>query len=177
MGDPSTDLLQRARQFDIEALADIYDKYNPGIYRYAVRMLGDETLAEDCTADTFHRFLVALRSRRGPEQYLQAYLYRIAHNWITDYYRSNQHNELPLSETFQDGWHETDSIAQEKLEAQQIRSTLWKLTPEQRQVILLKYYEGWENAEIAAAIEKPVGAVKALLHRAIQQLKKLLGAS
>jgi RNA polymerase sigma-70 factor (ECF subfamily) len=173
MGDPSVDLLQRAHQFDVEALASIYDQHNQGIYRYAVRILGDEMLAEDCTAETFHRFLQALQSRHGPREYLQAYLYRIAHNWITDHFRRNRAQDLPLSENMHEGQEEIDLIAHENIEQQRIRALLIRLTPDQRQVILLKYYEGWENNEIAAAIQKPVGAVKALLHRAIKQLQKM----
>lgn len=159
----------------MDALAGIYDQHSPGIYRYAMRLLGDEQLAEDCTADTFQRFLLALRSRRGPDEHIQAYLYRIAHNWITDYYRRNRREELPLSETVQDGRPDTASAAEENITAQQVRSILMKLTPDQRQVVLLKYYEGWENEEIASALNKPTGAVKSLQHRAIQRLKKMSG--
>lgn len=159
----------------MDALAGIYDQHSPGIYRYAMRLLGDEQLAEDCTADTFQRFLLALRSRRGPDEHIQAYLYRIAHNWITDYYRRNRREELPLSEIVQDGRPDTASAAEENITAQQVRSILMKLTPDQRQVVLLKYYEGWENEEIASALNKPTGAVKSLQHRAIQRLKKMSG--
>ncbi len=177
MGAHPEDLLERARQFDMEALAVIYDTYSPGIYRYAMRLLGDEQLAEDCTADTFQRFLLALRSRRGPDLHLQAYLYRIAHNWITDHYRRARARELPLSETAAD--HQTDPAgkAEEQIKAQRVRSMLFKLTPDQRQVILLKYYEDWDTEAIARALNKPVGAVKALQHRAIRQLKKMTGES
>lgn len=175
MGDPLADLLQQAKKFDIEALARIYDEYSPGVFRYAMRMLGDEMLAEDCTAETFHRFLSALRSKRGPNQYLQAYLYRIAHNWITDYYRRNILPEVPIDEDLHDQQHDLATLTQEQMEQQRVRSFLVKLTPDQRQVIILKYYEGWENEEIAAALNKPIGAVKSLQHRAINQLKKLSG--
>jgi RNA polymerase sigma-70 factor (ECF subfamily) len=175
MGDPEADLLERVRRFDMDALAGIYDQYSPGIYRYAMRLLGDEQLAEDCTADTFQRFLFALRSQRGPNQQLQAYLKRIAHNWITDHYRRNHRSELPIREAETDSQPEVAGSAEANIEAQRVRAMLFKLTPDQRQVILLKFYEGWENEEIARALQKPVGAVKALQHRAIQQLKKLAG--
>jgi RNA polymerase sigma-70 factor (ECF subfamily) len=81
-----TDLIQRARQYDRQALAQIYDLYSPGLYRYAMRLLGDQSLAEDCVSETFSRFLQALRGRKGPQNYLQAYLFRMAHNWIADQY-------------------------------------------------------------------------------------------
>jgi RNA polymerase sigma-70 factor (ECF subfamily) len=88
-------LLQQARQFDEEALAEIYDTLSPAIYAYAMRLLGDVDLAEDCVAETFSRFLHAVSSGGGPKNYLKAYLYRVAHNWITDRYR-HARPETPL---------------------------------------------------------------------------------
>jgi len=61
-----------------------------------------------------------------------------------------------------------------RAQQEQIREALWQLTPDQRQVILLKYYEDWSNTEVAKAIEKPVGAVKSLHHRGLTRLRKLL---
>ena len=84
------DLLQRAARLETKALTEIYDTYSPGMYRYAMRLLGDATLAEDCVAETFTRFLDALQKRRGPRDHLQAYLYRIAHNWVVDSYRQQK---------------------------------------------------------------------------------------
>jgi len=55
--------------YNLDALGSIYDLYSPGIYRYAMRLLGDETLAEDCVADTFSRFLKVLRLGQGPEDH------------------------------------------------------------------------------------------------------------
>ena len=66
------ELLELSRQFDHPTLALIYDTYSPGLYRYAMRMLGNQYVAEDCVAETFSRFLQALRAKRGPESYLQA---------------------------------------------------------------------------------------------------------
>ena len=53
-------------------------------------------------------------------------------------------------------------------------NVMMSLTPDQRQVILLKFFEGWNNASIAAAINKPVGAVKSLQHRALKALRRVL---
>ena len=54
------------------------------------------------------------------------------------------------------------------------RDLLWKLTKDQRQVIVLKYFEGWSNREVAESIEKPIGAVKSLQHRALRSLQRML---
>ncbi|RPJ42394.1 MAG: sigma-70 family RNA polymerase sigma factor, partial [Chloroflexi bacterium] len=96
------DLLSGARALDMETLAAIYDRYSSGLYAYAMRLLGDECLAEDCVAETFSRFLKGLRAGQGPDAYLQAYLYRIAHNWITDQYRRQPPPPFELDENLRE---------------------------------------------------------------------------
>jgi RNA polymerase sigma-70 factor (ECF subfamily) len=174
---PSNDplLLERARRFEKEALAEIFDCYNAGIYRYAMRLLGDTDLARECMAETFSRFLNALQRGGGPSDYLQAYLYRIAHNWITDHYRSSPAPALPLDpELRASAVEEPHQAVVDEMEIQQVRSALALLTPDQRQVVMLKYLEDWENEDIARALNKPVGAVKSLQHRAMASLRRLL---
>ncbi len=168
-------ILERAKRFDAQALEEIFDTFSPGIYRYAFRLLGDADLARECMAETFSRFLNALRHDSGPDNYLQAYLYRIAHNWITDYYRSKVPPSLPLDAQMRaNPADEPDQSVSNQIQSQQLRSALSLLTPDQRQVITLKYLEDWENEAIALALNKPVGAVKALQHRAIEALRRIL---
>ncbi len=175
MPENEIELLRLAKTFDQRALAQIYDTFSPELYRYAMRLLGDAALAEDCVADTFDRLLKAFADQKGPTEYLRAYMYKIAHNWITDFYRSKASLiTFPLEDFHPDSNPSVDHLASEKIEQARIRKTLAQLTADQRQVIILKYYEGWDNAEIARAINKPIGAVKALQHRGIQSLKRLV---
>ena len=168
------ELLKAAQRFDSKALAQIYDLYSPELYRYATRFLGDPSVAEDCVAETFSRLLKAMRAKRGPKDYLKAYLYRIAHNWIADYYRRAP-DVVELKETYPDlDNNAPEQEASLRIRQAQVRKAIQKLTPDQQQVIALKYLEGWKNEEIAQAVKKPVGAVKSLQHRALAQLKKHL---
>ena len=170
-------LLQRAKKLDKTALADIYDEYSPGIYRYAYRQLGDTRTAEDCVAETFERFLKAIGRGKGPREHLKAYLYRIAHNWITDHFRGQPPPIFTLEPEIQASeGSDPETSAIKKLEIENIRKMLRLLTPEQRQVIVLKYIEGWSNQEIADAIGKPVGATKALQHRGLASLRRVMKA-
>jgi RNA polymerase sigma-70 factor, ECF subfamily len=167
-------LLAGATQFDQECLAEIYSRYNQALYRYAMRLLGNESTAEECVADTFSRFLKALHANQGPREYLQAYLFRIAHNWITDYYR-RQSPEIELNEMTRDP--RNASVEQKvdvHLEQEKVRNALRTLTPDQRQVVMLRFLEGFEIDAVAAAIQKPISAVKALQFRAIHSLRRLL---
>lgn len=175
MSGSETQLLARCISFNEEALSEAYDRFSPAIYRYAWRLTGDDPTAEECVAETFGRFLAALRAGAGPNQNLQAYLYRVAHNWITDRWRRSPnefaHDELerrpsPLA---------VDTDAEHKIEQRRVREALRSLTPDQRQVIMLKFYEGLDNHQVADAVGKPVGAVKSLQHRALEALGRALG--
>lgn len=167
-------LLRKAQKFDLEILGEIYDIYSPGVYRYAMRLLGDPGMAEDCVSETFHRFLLALKSGGGPQDHLQAYLYRIAHNWITDQYRRQPPPPLELKDELGNAADNPAHTALDRIDRQQVRAALIRLTPEQRQVITLHFLEGLENEEIARLMDKPTGAIKALQHRALETLKRLL---
>jgi RNA polymerase sigma-70 factor (ECF subfamily) len=167
--------LERVRRFDQDALADVYDRYSPAIYRYAARLLGNGDQAEECVSETFSRFLMALRNGHGPQEHLQAYLYRIAHNWITDTYRRQPPPALPLDPELNAGSeHDPQHAVAERLDQQKVRSALQLLTPEQRQIITLRFLEDLPIEDVAQAVAKPVGAVKSLQHRALAALRRLL---
>ena len=171
---PENILIERARRFDLTALAEVYDRYSPGIYSYALHLLGNPQQAEDCTSDTFTRYLQALQDGGGPEFHLQAYLYRIAHNQITDIYRRQPPPPLSLLDDIPCADPELIQTVIDQIDKEQVRSALMNLTPDQRQVIALKYLEGWENEMIALTLEKPVGTIKSLQHRAIGALRRML---
>jgi RNA polymerase sigma-70 factor (ECF subfamily) len=169
------ELVQRAQRYELPALTAIYDRYNQALYYYALRLLGDPAQAEDCVSETFSRLLKALRAGQGPSDNLKAYLFRSAHNWMTDQYRRQP---IPLLE-LDDELPENDPTsppqqAEANLQQQKVRAALSLLTAEQREVVALRFVEGWELDEIAANLKKPVGAIKALQHRAIASLRKLL---
>jgi RNA polymerase sigma-70 factor (ECF subfamily) len=169
------DLLRRARRFEEEALTEIYDLYSAELYRYAMRLLGDAQRAEDCVAETFTRFLRALQRGGGPRKHLRAYLYRVAHNWISDHYSRGTFGTVPTdSQTLIDEGPDPSEIVHSQMESNRVRLALAQLTPEQRQVIVLKFIEGWNNREVAVALEKPVGAVKSLQHRGLAALRRWL---
>lgn len=167
------ELLNAALHLDLKALAQIYDLYSPELYRYAARFLGDPSAAEDCVAETFSRFLKAIHARRGPKDYLRAYLYRVAHNWIADYYRRAP-DAVELKDTYPVSDHTPEQEVSLRIRQAQVQKAIQQLTPDQQQVIALKYLEGWKNEEIARAVKKPIGAVKSLQHRALACLKKYL---
>ena len=168
-------LLERVQRWDEAALAEVYDTYAPAIYRYAYRHLGSSDSAQEIVADTFHRFLVALKRGAGPEQELSAWLYRVAHNLITDFYRRESiRSTVEIDENMSSGALQTEAAALQREEISRIREAFQKLPSLQQQVINLRFGEGLSLEEVARITEKTVGAVKALQHRAIEALRNML---
>jgi RNA polymerase sigma-70 factor (ECF subfamily) len=172
-----SELITKAQELDQSALAIIYDRYSTALYQYAYRQLGHQQMAEDCVAETFTRFLKALKKKKGPKKHLQAYLYRIAHNWITDQFRS----KISIMEGFDEQIEQIESeqpgvetAVLNLLAAQQMRDLLKELSPNQRQVIILKHLEDMSNAEVAETMQKSVGSIKALNSRGLVNLRKLI---
>lgn len=168
-------LLQRARQYEQKALVEIYDLYSPALYRYAIRLLNNPDLAEECVAESFSRLLSALHKQGGPKKHLRAYLYRIAHNWITDQFRKPLPDQtVDDIDQHIDPASSASQIVDATFERDKVRTAIRHLTPDQRQVIVLKYLEGWSNSEVAKSLDKPVGAIKSLQHRALRSLRQTL---
>ena len=176
MPDIESEWLAGARRLEEKTLAEIYDTLSPGLYRYAFRLLGDATAAEDLVAEVFQRLLLALRAQGGPRQHLRAYLYRVAHNLAMDFHRRHRTrpSDLNLDDLSLAADDDPAHTAERRLAQDRARAALWHLTAEQRQVIILKYLEGMSNEEVAATLNKPVGAVKSLQHRALEALRRML---
>ncbi len=166
-------VLARARELDSQALAEIYDTYSPGLYRYAWRLLGDSGLAEDCVSAIFSQLLAALHRKKGPSHRVQAYLYRMAHNWIVDHYRG-QKPEESLADWTPDGRPAVEQQAAANHRSRLLRKALLDLSVEQQQVIALHFFENRSMQDIAGIMQKSVNAVKALQHRGLKSLARRL---
>lgn len=168
------DILQRARNFDLDALAQIYDEFNLSLYYYALHLLGNSELAEDCVAETFSRFLKALAAKGGPRENVKGYLYRSVHNSITDYYRSRR-DEPELDDEMRDTrTPDVNTQVELRSEQERLRQAISRLPHDQAQVIGLHYIEGWDLNEISDCMGKTLGAVKALQHRALVTVSKIM---
>ena len=171
----SEQLLKKARQYDQKALAEIYDLYSDALFAYAFKHVGKSQVAEDLVAETFSRFLKALERGGGPKDHLRAYLYRITHNLITDSYRREPPPPLELEEDrLAEEGSDPTSIVVELQDADRVRNALRLITPEQRQVITLRFLESWSGPEIAQAMDKSLGSIKALQHRGLAALQRIL---
>ncbi len=170
-------LLESAAGFNEKALSELYDRYEARIYSYIYRRTGNETLAEDLTAQVFLKMLEAIRSDKAWHSSFSGWLYRIAHNAVIDYYRLRDRQqqvslEDTLTATASD--HNPVVMAEVSLDAERLRSAISRLTDEQAEVITLRFLEGYNISEVADMLDKTEGSIKALQYRAVTTLRQLL---
>jgi RNA polymerase sigma-70 factor (ECF subfamily) len=170
-------LLADAFHYDDAALSELYDRYDLKIYTYIYRRIGDQTLAEDLTAQVFLKMLEAIRNRKAWHSSFSGWLYRIAHNLVIDYYRQRDHHiqvsldDEPLLPALDDNPVQTIEL---KLDVERLRAAVAHLTDEQAQVISLRFLEGYSINEVAEMMNKTEGSIKALQYRAVANLRQLL---
>ena len=172
------DLLQRAQEWSDPAAFDgIYLLYADRIFRYLLARLGDALMAEEVTSQVFLHLIQKINLYRiAPKDNVaifSAWFYRLAYNKMIDIKRKQRRNQaLPIeyAEQVSSGQHVLDQVI-ERLSVEEVLQKLHVHSAQQREVILLRFVVGCNIAETAAIMEKTEGAVKALQHRALDNLR------
>jgi RNA polymerase sigma-70 factor (ECF subfamily) len=170
-------LVERAKR-DPEAFGELYDIHFERIYAYIYRKTGDRQSAEDLTSETFMKALAAIKTYRYTGQPFVAWLYRIASNAVTDYYRARRvttslDEGIPLA----DRGTGPEEAALRLDDQQAVARAIQTLSPDQQDVILLRFSEDMKLKDIGQVVGKTEGAVKALMFRALNSLKGKLTES
>ena len=168
-------LIERAKDGDTSAFAQIYDQHQPAIYRYICYRVGDDAVAEDLTSEVFVRLVESIDHFTYRGRPLLAWLYTIARNLVNDHHRRCGRSQLvPLDETLKADAVNPEAAANCVLDQQRLADALEKITEGQRQVIVLRFLEGLDNRTVAQIMNKSYGAVKALQHRGLAALRRVL---
>ncbi|MBX0327088.1 RNA polymerase sigma factor [Oscillochloris sp. ZM17-4] len=179
--DDLSEVIKRAQQGDQRAFDVIYDRFADPLFRYIYARCGDATAAEDMLGDLWVRVVERIEGFRlppsGGEQAFAAWLYRIAYNLVIDTFRRKESGNVPLNPYISDRDPSPDDHAIIGDERRELREAIEKLTPDQREVVLMRFIEERSNAEVAALTGRSEGAVKVMQHRALGALAKLLGGS
>jgi RNA polymerase sigma-70 factor (ECF subfamily) len=161
---------------DPNAFGELYDAFVERVYRYLYFRTGSHPEAEDLTEQVFLKAWEAIERYRWQGRPFLAWLYRLAHNTHIDHVRSQKpttslnNDDRPIELA-------SASAAVElarALDADLLARALGELTPDQQQVIVLKFLEGMDNEQIAQSMEKREGAIRALQMRALMSLRRVL---
>lgn len=173
----STDenLVREAINGNQEAFALLYDKHFNKIYRYVYLKVNKRTEAEDLTQDVFLKALGAISSYKWRQVPFSAWLFRIAHNEVIDYYRKQGKKEfVQLDNNVTETKDDPVSLAEASFEKGELMAALQKLSPAQREVITLRFASELSIAEVAKTLGKREGTIKALQFNGTAALRKIL---
>lgn len=167
------DLVERAQRGDRSALEELYLTHFDRIYGYLHLSVGSRHDAEDLTTQTFVKMLESIGRFRWQSVPFSAWLFRIAHNLAMDHFRARRRwqpeEEIPEPAGAEDSAEEQ---ALASIGDASLLELIARLSPEQRQVLTLKFVFRFSNGEAAAILGKTEGAVKSLQHRALASLQK-----
>ena len=169
-------LVDRAVAGDPAAFGALYERFLDPIYRYFFYRTGQAAEAEDLTEQVFLRAWQSVGTFRWQGRPFLAWLYRVAHNLHVNHVRTRR-LDVPLEnsrahQAIADP-HAATQLAR-TIDADLLMRGIRQLTPEQQEVILLRFAEGLETAQIARVLAKQEGAVRALQMRAMQRLRQVL---
>jgi RNA polymerase sigma-70 factor (ECF subfamily) len=174
----SGELVASASRGDEEAIGALYDLHCQAVFCYFQGRLGHQQTAEDLTGEVFRRMLTGLPGYRGIDLPFRAWLFRIAHNLLIDYYRREcAHTTVPLKETENASDEDDDpaSTVEQKLTMEHAFQALSDLEPSQHDALTLRFLSGLSLKETAFAMGKTEDAIKALQRRGLAALRLRLG--
>jgi RNA polymerase sigma-70 factor, ECF subfamily len=169
------ELLRAARNGDREALATIFDRFAPALYKYALRLCRDTAEAEDVVGDVLSQLLDHLKAGQGPRENLRAYLYQIAYHKVVDDARQRSKSG-PLVETLpSDPVHGPPPQLEGREQLRALEGALQRhLNDEQRHILALRFIENFSLEETADITGKTVGNVKVIQSRAVAILRRVM---
>ena len=169
------DIVRRAQEYDEPAVEALYQKYYPKIYNYAFLQMGDAQASEDLASDVMLKMIESMHKYTFRGLPFGAWVFRIARNRLIDLHRRRRRRgEVDLSGSLSSALASPHVLAERALERGQIQVALKHLTDEQRQVIVLKFIQGFDNRSIGKIMGRSEGAIKSLQHRALGALRRLL---
>ncbi len=168
-----TDLIRRAAKGDVEAYNLLVSRWEKRVYNYLLRITNNREDALDLAQDVFLKAYQNLRKLENPERFAP-WVFRIAHNEAYSLFRKRK-PEADLEELPPEQSEAGVSIGGRSVFPMElslaVASALNRLSPDQREAVVLKIYQGFKFEEIAAILDCPLSTVKSRLYTALELLK------
>lgn len=168
--------LINAARTDPEVFGQLYERYVERIYNYIYFRVGGAGDAEDLTARVFFKALRGIGGYRHMGLPFSAWLYRIAHNLVANYHRDRSRMQEISIENLVVEDTSKSSAPEHLMETRQEKDFLLALindlSPQKKELIILKYVQKLSNEEIGQIFGKTEGAIKSLYHRTLVELKE-----
>ncbi|PJC36696.1 hypothetical protein CO046_04750 [Candidatus Peregrinibacteria bacterium CG_4_9_14_0_2_um_filter_53_11] len=169
------ELVAQAQAEDSTSFGELYDLFVDPIYRYVYYRVQVEEV-EDLTELVFLKAWENIRQYRREKFSFSAWIFRIAHNIVVDFYRMQKHTTQELPDQLPDTRHEyaAQSRAHRRIKREALDEALDELKDDYKTVLVLKYMNGLNNDEIALIMARSQPALRILQFRALRQLRNVL---
>jgi len=158
---------------DEAALAALIDRYAAGIHAYLLRHSGNREDADDLLQETWVRIARSAKSFDTARRF-RSWVFGIATNLARDLFRRRMTKERALRTL---AMSPPATPVADSVDRGELRARIAELPENMRAVLLLRYFEGMNEAEMADALEIPRGTVKSRLHAALRELRGGYGVS
>jgi len=167
------DIVRAVLAGDRERFAQLVERYRDRYARYAARMLGSADAAEDALQDAFVRAYNQLAQCKDPNKFVGWFFLILRNRCLAERHRSRTEASLEAAESVAAA-DRTDGGAEAAEQRRALQLALLALTPEQREVFVLKHFEGLSYGEIAERLSTSVASLKMRMHRAYDTLREEL---
>lgn len=167
------ELASQAAGGDRTAFGEIYSMLVDDLYTYVRGQCSEDQTAEDIVAEVFLKAWRAAKSYKVGSRRFRAWIFAIARNETRDYWRSLSRATSPLIDDLPEQPQEEADPGRPDARNLTERA-MAVLTESQREVVVLRYFAGKSHAEIARITGRREGAIRALLHRALRRMRKVL---
>ena len=160
----------------VDALGELYDRYNRLVFSLAFYMVGDRAAAEEITQDAFTRIWEQAATYRPERAKVKTWLVTIARNRTIDELRRRKARPslVLLEEVWQVSVNNLEETVDGRAQSVQVRAALSELPIEQQQVLVMAYFGGYSQSEISVELALPLGTVKTRIRLAMQKLRQTL---
>ena len=168
-------LVELVLQGDNIAFEYLFERYKEAIHRLFIQRTNNPLDADDLLQETFIKVYINIH-RYNPAYTFGQWVYTIARNTFIDFVRRRQ-EDLPIDDRFTSPASSAPTPEESVINLQQrtqIEHYLERLTPRYRQLILMRFFEEYSYEEIAAKLSLPLGTVKTQIHRAREQMCRLI---
>ena len=168
-------LVQKAIGHDASAFGRLYDMHIDRVYRHIYYRVGNQADAEDLTQQVFLKAWQAIGRYKKMASPFIAWLMTISHNLVVDFYRTRKDRAYLEAELLaDDSTLRPEQVTEAGFQQQRLRRAVLQLRGDEQQVVILRFMEGFEFAEIASLLKKKEGNVRVILHRALMKLRSIL---
>ena len=168
-------LIQKAIGHDASAFGRLYDMHIDRVYKHIYYRVGNQADAEDFTQQVFLKAWEAIGRYKKTASPFIAWLMTISHNLVVDFYRTRKDRAYLEAELLTDDSTPSPERATEAgFQQQRLRRAVLQLNGDEQQVVILRFMEGFEFAEIASLLNKKEGNVRVILHRGLMKLRNIL---